>query len=256
MRAAGAVWQDGRPMNKTILLQTIIPVVVPVAIAALKQWLPRLPKAWLPVLAPVLGAGLDILTTHQVGAGTALGAALGAAGVGLREIVDQLRKALAPSGGGRDSGDGPSMAPPGSPFTPLLVVGLMPWLWVGCQTPDEAAFKTAATLEATVEHAMSAWADYALKQRAATPPDAALPEQEDNVRAAHHAFRLAMGAVYAGRAAVVEDQTAGLPVWQTQLDAARAASDRLVMLVDLFVKPRVTSSQSGPSAGLGFWSSH
>lgn len=73
----------------------LIPAAVPLVIAVVKLLLPRIPKVWLPILAPVLGALADIfIQGAQGGAIQApwLGAALGAAGVGLREIADQVRK--------------------------------------------------------------------------------------------------------------------------------------------------------------------
>jgi hypothetical protein len=79
--------------------QAFIPVIVPLAIAVLKVLLPRLPKVWLPILAPILGAAADI-ALHQAGLahGPAwLGPTLGAAGVGLREVADQVRKSLSAS---------------------------------------------------------------------------------------------------------------------------------------------------------------
>lgn len=71
----------------------LIPVVVPVVIAIAKMLIPKLPKWTLPILAPLLGAAADYLTTGSFGNGTIMGAIAGSAGVGLRELVDQLRKA-------------------------------------------------------------------------------------------------------------------------------------------------------------------
>jgi hypothetical protein len=70
--------------------QTFIPLLVPVLIAWLKILVPKLPKKYLPVLAPVLGAVMDCVATG--GQNPALAAALGSAGVGLREIYHQMRK--------------------------------------------------------------------------------------------------------------------------------------------------------------------
>jgi hypothetical protein len=75
-------------------LQWLIPILVPALIAVLKTLTPQLPKHWLPILAPVLGALLDLASTQSLGAGTAWGAALGSAGVGLREILDQIKKRM------------------------------------------------------------------------------------------------------------------------------------------------------------------
>jgi hypothetical protein len=70
----------------------LIPVVVPILIAVIKLFLPKLPKLWIPILAPVLGAVCDMLMGGAFGSGTIMGAIAGSAGVGLREIVDQVKK--------------------------------------------------------------------------------------------------------------------------------------------------------------------
>lgn len=79
-----------QPVNWAMLL---IPVVVPVVIAIAKMLIPKLPKWTLPILAPLLGAAADYLATNSFGNGTIMGVIAGFAGVGLRELVDQLRKA-------------------------------------------------------------------------------------------------------------------------------------------------------------------
>jgi hypothetical protein len=76
--------------------QLLIPLLTPILIAGAKLLAPKIPSTLLPIIAPILGAGLDILL-HYAGMGTGgpiLGAILGSAGVGVREIVDQLRKRL------------------------------------------------------------------------------------------------------------------------------------------------------------------
>jgi hypothetical protein len=70
----------------------VIPAAVPLVIAVVKVLVPKVPKTWLPILAPVLGALAEFLVTGTFDQGTLLGAIAGSAGVGLREIVDQLRK--------------------------------------------------------------------------------------------------------------------------------------------------------------------
>ena len=73
------------------LAQLLIPIVVPLVLAGLKRLAPSLPSLLLPVLAPFLGAlsaGLTVVTDLGTGA------VLGAAGVGVREVVDQSRKAI------------------------------------------------------------------------------------------------------------------------------------------------------------------
>lgn len=74
--------------------QVLIVLLVPLALAGLKLLCPKIPKAWLPMLAPLLG----ILTEQAAQAAGIAGisplwaAVLGMAGVGLREIGDQLKK--------------------------------------------------------------------------------------------------------------------------------------------------------------------
>lgn len=70
----------------------LIPILVPIVIAILKTLAPKIPKSWLPIIAPILGALVEIFTSGTIGIGTVWGAALGSAGVGIREIVDQMRK--------------------------------------------------------------------------------------------------------------------------------------------------------------------
>lgn len=74
----------------------LIAVLVPLLIAGLKKLFPKIPGALLPVLAPVLGGIIEAIITglgHD-GGGVVTGAVAGAAGTGVREIVDQNRKRL------------------------------------------------------------------------------------------------------------------------------------------------------------------
>jgi hypothetical protein len=76
------------------LWSSLIPLLVPLVIAAAKALVPQVPRWTLPILAPVLGAVAEI-AGYYAGLTTGnplLGAILGAAGVGLREIVDQLKR--------------------------------------------------------------------------------------------------------------------------------------------------------------------
>jgi hypothetical protein len=82
----------------------LIPLAVPVVLMLLKMFIPNLPSFLLPILAPLLGAGADI-ALHYAGVstmGAVWGAMLGSAGVGLRELGDQLRQRVI----------GPVMSPP------------------------------------------------------------------------------------------------------------------------------------------------
>lgn len=78
-------------------LAALIPFAVPLVIAVIKGIVPKIPKVALPILAPIAGAGLDIALHLATGVspGTITGALLGAAGVGIREIVDQIKQRLA-----------------------------------------------------------------------------------------------------------------------------------------------------------------
>jgi hypothetical protein len=77
------------------LFQTFIPILVPLLIALIKVMVPRIPRLLLPVLAPIFGAGMEIIG-HYAGltdGNTGSGMILGAIGVCVREVIDQLKKA-------------------------------------------------------------------------------------------------------------------------------------------------------------------
>ena len=77
----------------------LIPLAVPVFIAVLKAFIPNIPGVWLPIIAPVLGAAADIVMHYASVStlGPLWGAVMGSAGVGLRELQDQLKQAVLPS---------------------------------------------------------------------------------------------------------------------------------------------------------------
>lgn len=92
--SAVAAGSASGPATAKFPWESLIVPAVPLLIAALKLLVPKIPRAALPIMAPLLGAALDIAASY-LGSGTAnpvWGAVLGAAGVGLREIVDQMRK--------------------------------------------------------------------------------------------------------------------------------------------------------------------
>jgi hypothetical protein len=74
----------------------LIAVLVPIVIAAFKALIPRIPTWALPLIAPLLGAGGDVAIGVLAGVESSglAGALAGLAGVGVREVVDQARKAL------------------------------------------------------------------------------------------------------------------------------------------------------------------
>lgn len=92
--AAGAVPAAAGEANNLAL--ALIPVLVPLLVALGKWALPKVPLWLLPILAPALGALVDYLSTLATGAVASplLGAALGSAGVGVREIYDQASRKL------------------------------------------------------------------------------------------------------------------------------------------------------------------
>lgn len=78
----------------------LLAIVVPLAIAGLKALWPKIPPRLIPLVAVVLGSGGDLLMSFVndwVGmhhpASPALAAIMGLAGVGVRELVVQARKA-------------------------------------------------------------------------------------------------------------------------------------------------------------------
>lgn len=76
----------------------LIPILAPVLVACLRRLLPKLPRWLLPSLATAVGPLADYAGTFATGADTnpLLALALGAAGVGLREIADQTKKRVLP----------------------------------------------------------------------------------------------------------------------------------------------------------------
>src|SRR5881398_3050631 len=92
---AWQVWaglKEGHVDSETIgkLAALLIPVLVPFLIAGIKALIPKLPTWILPILAPILGA-LSAAVSGVADPGT--GAVLGLAGIGVREVADQTRKA-------------------------------------------------------------------------------------------------------------------------------------------------------------------
>lgn len=74
--------------------QLMIPIAVPMLIAALKTLPKQIPTKFYPWLAPLIGAAIDILmNVTGIGDGIGgVGAVLGIAGVGVREMVDTGKK--------------------------------------------------------------------------------------------------------------------------------------------------------------------
>jgi hypothetical protein len=88
---------DGAPASvapNPLSLPLLIPFASPLLVAVIKGLAPKVPKVCLPIVTPIIGAGLAIVLQYSAGStATGLdGAILGAAGVALREGLDQLKK--------------------------------------------------------------------------------------------------------------------------------------------------------------------
>lgn len=72
----------------------VIPIAVPLVLGIAKSFVPKIPGWMLPVLAPLMGAAADYFASGTFGQGTAMGVIAGSAGVGVRELADQIMKRL------------------------------------------------------------------------------------------------------------------------------------------------------------------
>ena len=78
--------------TKESLPSLLITVVTPLIIAGVKWVVPRVPKVLLPIVAPAVGVALSyVMSAMSTSVNPWVGALLGLAGVGLREIVDQIK---------------------------------------------------------------------------------------------------------------------------------------------------------------------
>ncbi len=88
-----------------VILQWLLPILVPAVVALLKTFRDNLgdtkiPKLFLPIVAAVIGILIDYLSGLTLGTSKPAldtisnGALLGLAGVGIREVFDQFRKLL------------------------------------------------------------------------------------------------------------------------------------------------------------------
>lgn len=80
--------------GKTDWILGIIPILTPIIVSVIKWGAPKIPTFLLPVLCPLLGAALEIVLHFAGAVSTAgvTGAILGASGLWLRELIDQLGK--------------------------------------------------------------------------------------------------------------------------------------------------------------------
>lgn len=80
-------------MDPNSIVNIATPIIVPIVIEAVKFISPKIPSWIIPILAPILGGLVGILSNAalQANGNLFVAVALGMAGVGLREIVDQLK---------------------------------------------------------------------------------------------------------------------------------------------------------------------
>jgi len=111
-------------INWQVLVLSILPLLVPILVTGVKTLLTKVPTWMLPILAPALGAVIDLISAKIGGFGASpiLAAALGSAGVGLREIKDQVQQ--------RIQNKGP--LPP--TVVGLLLLGALSFGFVGCKS--------------------------------------------------------------------------------------------------------------------------
>ena len=83
-------------MDWGVLVQLFAPIIGMLITALIKRYLPQVPKPLLPVIATTAGA----IAAAVGGADATHAVALGGSSVGLREIVDQTKKALGEQNGG------------------------------------------------------------------------------------------------------------------------------------------------------------
>lgn len=82
---------------KTQILTLLTPIIAPLIVALVKTITTKLPKWSLPLIAGIAGGLVEVINSFATGAPLTgyQGIALGLAGVGVREFVDQLGKARA-----------------------------------------------------------------------------------------------------------------------------------------------------------------
>lgn len=93
---------DAPPSGEAALANSILlltPVAIPFLIWGVKKALPSIPSMLIPILATALGVLVEVINKAMTGTdhGLIVGALLGAAAVGVREILDQTKKTVVPS---------------------------------------------------------------------------------------------------------------------------------------------------------------
>ena len=82
------------PAMIALIVKAAIPIISPIVVAVVKHFFPGVPGVTLPVLATGVGAATDAVS--GVATGTEIspveGSVLGLAGVGVREVFDQVKQ--------------------------------------------------------------------------------------------------------------------------------------------------------------------
>lgn len=102
------------PITADSLIQWLTPIIVPLIITYVRKMAPRIPTWMLPAMAPVLGALIDLINSLIVGGNHSMivGALLGLAGVGVREIKTNLVPPKNPAVRAEDMAPKPVTPPP------------------------------------------------------------------------------------------------------------------------------------------------
>ena len=162
----------------------LIPVLVPLLVALGKWGLPKVPLWILPILAPALGALVDYLAALATGSAASpiLGAALGSAGVGVREIFDQAKWRLKES-------------KPTTPTVPLLLlmcalpaatiaVGVSGCAWLKNQPAETVKYYTFLDSWTLSKAAYEGWCDRVVLGKVSQADEAAVDTAWNKYRAA------------------------------------------------------------------------
>lgn len=166
---------DAVPVN---WFDGLIPLLAPALIALVKYFVPKIPKPMLPWIAPLFGAGVDWLgSAAGLSSGNpVMGALLGAAGVAVREALDQAKKGLSPS----------------NAYSPLLLALLLPavCLQTGCRSLDaDGPYQGDETLHAADKtivgayDALHAFVKWEYQNRAALKDKPEITKAADTIRA-------------------------------------------------------------------------
>lgn len=235
MLAWSVMGQDAPPTETppaepfgTGLLMVVIPVISTVLVFLFKWVFPKLPKASLPIIAPIVGWLIDVVSTAMGGPdiNPVLAAALGSTGVGLREIADQLSKSTGMKAASKVAGV-------------LLLSGLLAGSVVitGCQTTPTTTYKVSSGAHVTAKAALGAWNEYIATHDVSV-------ETETKVRDAYRSYQSAQLIVLDAAIAIKDWQSAGgadndalnAKFTQATTTAAQAFSDLLTLLINLGVK--------------------